>query len=425
MAEKRDIVGGEISLEIISFLENKFGGKFTASKNVGSMNTGGFVKFQKRGGSYLPFGTEWKVLNKLSEEIESKFEGRVGEILLSNDKIYIQLYQGRYAKNGTTIEGGTKSGFTKEQIEPYFNEKTQLKYNFRKPENWKSYYDIWDELTLVGRKNWLKWKEEDFEKKGIVLDDFVVEGIVKSDYRNVDITLLSKPQVIAWVYFTKYAYTKADIKKYNTKKLAKGTTVPSKETYYISYLNKKNNFKQTDKEFTGANAYEDAIKWGRENLGNFNTDMIRMKHAKGTTISGKEIGLHLPIEMSVYVPSTKDASVPISKSELENRVKQVKEYLANLFGGYSSSEVVGGYASNEGALIQEDVVKVISFATKKAYEENKQKLIDKIAEWSTKWSQEAIGFELEGDLYYINQDKIMAKGGNTDCGCWHYEIGGL
>jgi hypothetical protein len=144
--------------------------------------------------------------------------------------------------------------------------------------------------------------------------------------------------------------------------------------------------------------------------------------------------------MSVYVPSTKDANIPVSKSELLKRVNEVKEYLANLFGGYSSSEVVGGYASNEGSLIQEDVVKVISFATKKAYEENKQKLINKIANWSTLWSQEAIGFELEGDLYYINQDKKMSKGGalkscgchkkmskggNTDCGCWHYEIGGL
>lgn len=135
------------------------------------------------------------------------------------------------------------------------------------------------------------------------------------------------------------------------------------------------------------------------------------KFGKGTTIEGSEVSLHLPIEMSVYVPSTKDANVPVSKSELSKRVNQVKEYLANLFGGYSSSQIIGGYASNEGSLIQEDVVKVISFATKKAYEENKQKLINKIANWSTLWSQEAIGFELEGDLYYINQDKKMALGG--------------
>jgi len=164
------------------------------------------------------------------------------------------------------------------------------------------------------------------------------------------------------------------------------------------------------------------------------------KFGKGTTIEGSEVSLHLPVEMSVYVPSTKDANIPVSKAELLKRVNEVKEYLANLFGGYSSSKIIGGYASNEGSLIQEDVVKVISFATKKAYEENKQKLINKIANWSTMWSQEAIGFELEGDLYYINQDKKMSKGGalkscgchkkmskggNTDCGCWHYEIGGL
>lgn len=163
------------------------------------------------------------------------------------------------------------------------------------------------------------------------------------------------------------------------------------------------------------------------------------KLENGATIKGSEVSLHLPIEMSVYVPSTKNANIPISKSELSKRVNEVKEYLANLFGGYSSSQIIGGYASNEGSLIQEDVVKVISFATKKAYEENKQKLIDKIANWSKLWSQESIGFELEGDLYYINQNKKMAKGGNTDCGChkkmanggntdcgcWHYEIGGL
>ncbi len=49
------------------------------------------------------------------------------------------------------------------------------------------------------------------------------------------------------------------------------------EIHYISYLNKDNNFKQTDKEFKGKNSYQDAVKYGKENLPNFNIDMVRMK----------------------------------------------------------------------------------------------------------------------------------------------------
>lgn len=116
------------------------------------------------------------------------------------------------------------------------------------------------------------------------------------------------------------------------------------------------------------------------------------------------IGLHLPIEMAVYVPSTQDANVPVPKEELERRVAEVRGYLSELFGGFSSSDIVGGYVSNSGELIQEDIVKVISFATQESYDKNKEKLAKKIAEWGLEWNQEAIGFELEGDLFYINQN---------------------
>ena len=151
--------------------------------------------------------------------------------------------------------------------------------------------------------------------------------------------------------------------------------------------------------------------------------MLQMKEG-GSIEDSSKVGLHLPMEISVYVPSTKDANVPVSKTELNARVKEVKQYLATLFGGYSSSEIIGGYVSTTGELIQEDVVKVISFATKQAYEENEATLIDKIADWSKEWSQEAIGLEIEGDLYYINQtQETFRKGGSL--GGFEYTIGGL
>jgi hypothetical protein len=152
-------------------------------------------------------------------------------------------------------------------------------------------------------------------------------------------------------------------------------------------------------------------------------EMLQMKDG-GSIEESSKVGLHLPMEISVYVPSTKDANVPVSKAELNARVKEVKQYLATLFGGYSSSEILGGYVSTTGELIQEDIVKVISFATKQAYEENEATLIDKIADWSKEWSQEAIGLEIEGDLYYINQTQETFRNGGS-LGGFEYTIGGL
>lgn len=53
--------------------------------------------------------------------------------------------------------------------------------------------------------------------------------------------------------------------------------VKSKEVHYISYLDSKNKFKETDKFFKGKNSFEAAVKWGRINLPNFNIDMVRME----------------------------------------------------------------------------------------------------------------------------------------------------
>lgn len=50
--------------------------------------------------------------------------------------------------------------------------------------------------------------------------------------------------------------------------------VKNEESYFINYLNKENNFKETTKTFTD---YNKAVKWGKTNLDNFNLDMIKTK----------------------------------------------------------------------------------------------------------------------------------------------------
>lgn len=46
------------------------------------------------------------------------------------------------------------------------------------------------------------------------------------------------------------------------------------ETIYILFRNKDKDFAIDRITFTGENALEDAVNWGRANLDNFNLDMI-------------------------------------------------------------------------------------------------------------------------------------------------------
>jgi hypothetical protein len=134
------------------------------------------------------------------------------------------------------------------------------------------------------------------------------------------------------------------------------------------------------------------------------------KFAKGGEVPNASGMFHLPLELVVYVPSTQDVDKVVTVDEMNKRIEEVKTYLAELFGGYTSSEKLGGYMATSKKLVNEQIVQVVSFATKEAYEENKIDLVKKISEWAKEWGQEAIGLEFEGDLYYVPQQ--FAEGGD-------------
>jgi len=127
----------------------------------------------------------------------------------------------------------------------------------------------------------------------------------------------------------------------------------------------------------------------------------------------------LPYQIAVYVPSTKDKDVVISKKELDTRVDEVKKYLAQLFGGFNSVKVEGGYQSQDKGLIKEDAVRVVAFGNKENIDDNFKQLISKVKYWCTKWGQESMGVEFENDMYYVDENTkfedggIMADGGEV------------
>jgi hypothetical protein len=126
-------------------------------------------------------------------------------------------------------------------------------------------------------------------------------------------------------------------------------------------------------------------------------------YADGGDVPHEDKMFQLPLEMVIYVPSTQDVDKVISVDKMDKRVDEVKEYLASKFGGYTSSDKLGGYVDSKGNLVNEDVVQITSFSTKEAFEENKKELVEQIAKWAKDWGQEAIGFEFEGDLMYVPQ----------------------
>lgn len=121
-------------------------------------------------------------------------------------------------------------------------------------------------------------------------------------------------------------------------------------------------------------------------------------------------GLHLPYEISVYVPSTKEVDKHISKKEMDERTTEVTKFLSDKFGGFTSMQTTGGYVDHTGNLVKEPIVKITSFSTEKSFSDNKSNLISQIKEWNKQWGQEAIGLEFEGDLYYVSSD-TRADGG--------------
>jgi len=123
-----------------------------------------------------------------------------------------------------------------------------------------------------------------------------------------------------------------------------------------------------------------------------------MKKLKGL----KKGDMWLPVEQAVLVPTTMHDK-PISTAQKKKRINAVKRYLSNQFGGFTSVSAHGGYYSNDmKKVIQEPVTVVTSFGTKKAYTKNKTKLKNQIRKWGKKWHQESMGYEIEGDLYYLS-----------------------
>lgn len=121
----------------------------------------------------------------------------------------------------------------------------------------------------------------------------------------------------------------------------------------------------------------------------------------------KKRTFHLPIKQSIIIPSTSGVKTQtkISKLRLKKRVNNVRKFLSNKFGGFTSVKAVGGFVLKDGKLVKERVVKVTAFATKVDFKKHRTSVIKQVGVWGKKWKQESVSYEHEGDLFIIEPPK--------------------
>ena len=127
-------------------------------------------------------------------------------------------------------------------------------------------------------------------------------------------------------------YSLSQFKKSDIKSMAKGGDIEGEGSpkYYIEFLNKEKGFKRDKKEFS---SYEDAIAWGRKNLENFNSDMIRMEFADGGYMAnGGQAGVD---KHRIYFSSFAEVMDAIHDIAADNGYKVVEIFPDFSYGGVS------------------------------------------------------------------------------------------
>lgn len=127
---------------------------------------------------------------------------------------------------------------------------------------------------------------------------------------------------------------------------------------------------------------------------------LKVSPAKAKTI------FQLPIEQEVFVPSTNKAQRIIKEKAYKKRVDEVKDFLATTFGGFTETSGTGGYYSKDlNRVIKEPATVITSFSEEEDFPKKQKKLFSKLGKWRRAWGQESMGYEFEGDLYYLGKQQ--------------------
>jgi hypothetical protein len=106
----------------------------------------------------------------------------------------------------------------------------------------------------------------------------------------------------------------------------------------------------------------------------------------------------LDSKVSIYVPSTKNVDEAFDSSEYKNKVITK---LAQLFGGATASEAVGGWVCGNGSTVLEKVTIVYSFCKSEELTMHFNDIYN-ICMWlKEELKQEAVTLEINGQVKFV------------------------
>lgn len=106
----------------------------------------------------------------------------------------------------------------------------------------------------------------------------------------------------------------------------------------------------------------------------------------------------LDCRVAVYVPSTVNVNEQVDNSEY---VKRTIGELADLFGGATATQAVGGWRCSNGEIVLENTTIVYSFCTSESLRVNFPKVYDICERLKVEMSQEAVTLEVNGQVKFV------------------------
>ena len=109
------------------------------------------------------------------------------------------------------------------------------------------------------------------------------------------------------------------------------------------------------------------------------------------------------VALAIYIPNAEQGGKKISAREYKQRIRTTEQMLLGFFGGCTTNELDRGAAKSEvtGGIVTEKVTRIHSFTDPATYKKHRDALLRWLLERKKEWNYEAMGFEFEGDLYYI------------------------
>lgn len=106
------------------------------------------------------------------------------------------------------------------------------------------------------------------------------------------------------------------------------------------------------------------------------------------------------IHVIIYVPSTKEGSIPLTGREFKKRINETRRFIRTVLGGSTTVSGIGDWKDND-KIYTEDVAKVESFTTARDYDIADLKIKKWLQNKKREWGQVSLSYEFEEQLIFI------------------------